>query len=292
MKLRTIVMLMLALVFGGSAAVGVSGLRKQAPAAPLPDTTPVVVAAEDVGRGNLVTAAAVKTYDWPKALVPPGALTRVDDALDRVAFGSLAKGEPVLEGKLAPRGAGRGLAAMVPTGKRAVTIQATSPATGLAGLALPGNRVDVLLTMTGGAANGDPAGGGSTSTLLQNVEILAVDQRVDAPSDNKVDASQLRSVTLLVTPDQAAKLELGQSKGTLHLALRNLEDDQAGDRKPATMSDLGQPVEKPREEPKAVASPPPPPPPEPPAPLRIRTLRGSHQGAVYVQPPGTEPSGR
>ena len=66
-------------------------------------------------------------------------------------------------------------------------------------------------------------GGGSTTTLLQNVEILAVDQKVDGPADNKVDSTNLRSVTLLVTPDQAAKLSLGQSKGTLHLTLRNPE---------------------------------------------------------------------
>src|SRR5262249_52132612 len=157
--------------------------------------------------------------------VPSGAFTSVADAVDRVSATPLMKEEALLETKLAPKGAGRGLAALIPSWKRAVTILTATPTTPVAGLALPGNRVDVLLTVGGGGAN-DPTGGGSTTTLVQNVEILAVDQRVDAPADDKAGAKELRSVTLLVTPNQAAKLDLGQNRGTLHLALRNLNDNQ------------------------------------------------------------------
>jgi Flp pilus assembly protein CpaB len=89
--------------------------------------------------------------------------------------------------------------------------------------------VDVLLTIGGGGGN-DPTGGGSTTTLLQNVEILAyeivaVDQRVEVPADDKVDAKELRSVTLLVTPDQAARLDLEQNRGTLRLAPRRAREN-------------------------------------------------------------------
>jgi Flp pilus assembly protein CpaB len=80
------------------------------------------------------------------------------------------------------------------------------------------------------------------------VEILAVDQRIDAPADNKVDIKELRSVTLLVTPHQANLLDLGQNKGTLHLALRNLQDDQDSNIRPATLADLRFRHEKPWEE--------------------------------------------
>ena len=119
---------------------------------------------------------------------------------------------------------------------RAFTIS-TNVASGVAGFILPGNKVDVLMTLTAGGAK-DVTGGGSTTTLLQNVEILAVDQKVEAPADNKVDSTNLRSVTLLVTPTSAAKLSLGQSKGTLHLTLRNPEDNLAAKVRPTTVNDL------------------------------------------------------
>jgi pilus assembly protein CpaB len=277
-----VLIMVLAVLVGGSAVVGVNSMRQPAPAAPAPETVPIVVAADNVPRGTQLTADLLKTRDWPKDLLPPGAFTSVEEALDRVPVTPLMKEEVLLETKLAPKGAGRGLAALIPSGMRAVTIQATNVATGVAGLALPGNRVDVLLTVNGNGGD-DPTGGGSTTTLLQNVEILAVDQRVDAPSENKVDAKELRSVTLLVTPNQAAKLDLGQNKGTLHLALRNLNDNEAGYAEPTTVADLRLYQEKPRlEAPRSVS--PPAPPPEPERPVQIRTLRGSHEGAILVMP--------
>jgi pilus assembly protein CpaB len=278
-----VVILVLAVLFGGSAMVGVNSMRQQAPAAPVPETVPIVVAAENVPRGTQLTADLLKTRDWPKELLPPGAFTSVEAAFDRVPVTPLMKEEVVLDTKLAPKGAGRGLAALIPSGMRAVTIQATTVATGVAGLALPGNKVDVLLTVSGVGGDKDPTGGGSTTTLLQNVEILAVDQRVDAPSDNKV--AELRSVTLLVTPDQAAKLDLGQNKGTLHLALRNLNDNQAGDARPTTVADLRLYQDTPRAEA-------PPATPEPVRPLQIRTLRGNHEGAILVVPSTSASGGR
>ena len=105
----------------------------------------------------------------------------------------------------------------------------------MAGFILPGNKVDVLLTVddisgiTKVGIQGSSGGGSSnasTTTLLQNVEILAVDQKTTAPAENKIDAKELRSVTLLVTPQQANELGLAQNKGKLHLALRNLDDSQ------------------------------------------------------------------
>src|SRR3954451_18929531 len=120
-------------------------------------------------------------------MVPVGALTKTEEAVERAVSIPLVKDETLQAAKLSPKGAGRGLAALVPTGMRAFTIQTPNVASGVAGFILPGNRVDVLLTMTAG--DGDESGGGSTTTLLQRVEILAVDQRIDAPADNKVDAN-------------------------------------------------------------------------------------------------------
>jgi pilus assembly protein CpaB len=271
----------LAVVFGGSAATWVIGLRKQDQAAPASDAVPVVVVTADVPRGALVTADMLKTRDWPKDLVPPGAVTRPEDAVNRVALNPLVKDEELLDGKLAPLGSGRGLTAMVPDGMRAFTIQTPNVASGVAGFILPGNKVDVLLTVNGGGGN-DPTGGGSTTTLLQNVEILAVDQRMTAPSDNKVDPNQLRSVTLLVTPDQCSKLSLGQNKGTLQLSLRGLQDTRAANTRPTTLADLRLYQEQPKQTPAAA-----------PQPFQIRTLRGGRGGVIFVTPAAAAaPSGQ
>jgi pilus assembly protein CpaB len=163
----------------------------------------------------------------------------------------------------------------IPKGMRAFTIQTATMAAGVAGFILPGNKVDVLMTMSGS--------GDSTITLLQGVEVLAVDQQVDAPAGNKVDVNLLRSVTLLVTPEQATKLDLGQSKGTLHLALRNSQDTAAVPVKRVTLGDIGLAPEPPKEDVKPPEKPAPaPPPPAPPQPARIRTVRGTQGGVVEL----------
>jgi pilus assembly protein CpaB len=279
-SLRSVLIVVLAVVFGGSAATWVIGLPKTGEAAPASPAVSVVVAAADVPRGVLVTADMLTTRDWPKELVPPGAITRPEDAVNRVALNPLVKDEELLDGKLAPLGSGRGLTALVPDGMRAFTIQTPNVASGVAGFILPGNKVDVLLTVVSGGGSDDRTGGGSTTTLLQLVEILAVDQRIVAPSDNKVDPNQLRSVTLLVTPDQCSMLSLGQNKGTLQLSLRGLQDTRAANTRPTTLADLRLYQEQPREVAKETPAAPPP----PPQPFQIRTLRGGHEGAIFVTP--------
>jgi pilus assembly protein CpaB len=224
---------MLSLVSGASAALGVNRYVTGKPGVMIQrvDTVPVVVALEDIPRGASITADLVNTREVPNGVLPPGTLARVEDVLDRAVLVPLLKGEPVLNGKLAPKGAKRGMAALVPSGMRAFTINTPSVASGVGGFVLPGNKVDVLLTMEGKR-------GSFTTTLVQNLEILAVDQRTDAPADNRVDPTHLRSVTLLVTPDQAAKLGLAQNKGALHLSLRSHRDDQLANTSPARLTEL------------------------------------------------------
>jgi pilus assembly protein CpaB len=313
MSARSILVVALARVFGGSAAVGVNSLI-QNPQASRGETVSVLVAVADVPRGGTLSADLVKSREYPKDLAPSGALTKIEDVVDRAVYIPLTKDDPVLNSKLAPRGSGRGMSALVPKGLRAFTIHTPSIASGVAGFVLPGNKVDVLLTV-GELANQGQAGfstprstgGGSTTTLLQNVEILAVDQKTEAPAENRMDARELRSVTLLVTPQHANLLELGQSKGTLHLSLRNIEDKEDARTHPATLTDLQFHQEAPWDEKfksvfealgKALAQRKPEPPkapepakaPEPPPTFLIRTIRGTREGGVIVQAPGMGPN--
>jgi len=279
MSVRSLLMVALALILGGSAAVMVNSFMRshdpKSAVVPVVVSVPVVVAVVDLPRGASITPEAVKIKEFPRELVPAGALSKLEDAVNRGIFVPLTKDEPILESKLAPKGAGRGLSALIPRGMRAYSVKVPDVAQGVAGFILPGNRVDVLLSL-GEISGTNATGGGMTTTLLENVEILAVDQKMDAPSENKVDTKDLRSVTLLVTPQQANRLDLGQNKGMLHLALRNLEDNKDAQTKPATLIDLRPPPPVPPPLPKA---------PEPPPTVSIRTIRGVREGAVLIQIP-------
>ena len=289
MSIRTVLILLLALVFGLAAALGVNLLMRK-PEPEKPEIVPVVVASTNVPRFGTLTADQLKIRELPSDMVPSGAFSRIEDVVDpenpRAVFSGLVRDEIVLEGKLSAKGKGRGMATAVRHGMRAFTISTTTLASGVAGFILPGSKVDVLLTVTRTGGQNDPTGGGQTSTLLQNVEILAVDQLVKPPNENRVDPKELRSVTLLVTPQQAAKLDLGQNKGVLHLTLRNPEDDAPAATRPATLADLGLYEEPPNreakdkegKEPEKVAAPavaalapivPP---------ARIRVMRGALEG--------------
>lgn len=237
MKIRTVLVVVLALICGASAMVGVSQLTSQHEDAPIVETEAVVIMSKNMPRGSVLSPEVVTVAQWPKGSAPQGALQTVEETDGRSVLVPLVAGEPVLQAKLASKDAGRGLAAMIPRGMRAFTINTSHVAAGVGGFILPGNHVDVLLTTTSSGSQ-DPTGGGATTTLLQNVQILAVAQRLDAPDTNKMDPKDLKSITVLVTPDQAAKLDLGMNKGILHLSLRNPEDDREADTRPATMAQL------------------------------------------------------
>jgi pilus assembly protein CpaB len=211
-------------------------------------------------------------------MLPNGAVNTVEAAADRTAAGPIFAGEPILESKLAAKGSRGGMAWLIPQGMRAYTIQASRAASSVAGFILPGNKVDVLLNLR--SNSNDENGGGRTITLLQAVEILAVDQNLDAPAENKVNPKDLGSVTLLVAPDQAGKLDLGQNQGQLSLSLRNPEDAGAGPTASVTVNNIlpERPVPKPQTASCAASMPV-----EPPR-VEVVTLRGMHRGVILLRP--------
>lgn len=287
MSPRTLIVVALALVCGLSAAVGVNKLNSQSSLDPKAGMVTVAAAAVDIPRGVTLTEELLKSVDVPKSDVPAGAVLTIQEALDRSVLIPLLKDDLLRDGKIATKEAGRGMAALVPTGMRAYTILTPTVATSVGGFITPGNRVDVVLSVTERSLE-DLTGGGSATTLLQNIEILAVDQSINIHNEQKDEAKAMRSVTLLVTPDQANKLSLAQNKGTLHLSLRNDEDKFAGVTQPVFLRDLRfqqqAPVEK--VEVKETVAPAATTATLAPKPLRIRTLRGPEVGTVFLQPIG------
>ena len=241
MNARTVGVAALALVFGVASAFGVKAyLDAQANRPPeivveKAKTTSVVVAKITIPRGKTVTDADVEAKEWPTELVPAGAARDIKDVVNRAALTTIYGEELLLNEKLA-KGPRDDLASHLGSGMRAFTIHIPTVGSGVAGFILPGNKVDVLLTVSDLPSLKET--GPMTVTLLQGVEILAVDQQLEAPAANKMDPKELHSVTLAVTATQAAKLALAGSKGSLNLALRNPTDEQGAATDVVTLADL------------------------------------------------------
>lgn len=310
MAIRSVIVILLAIVCGLCAALGLNlTLNRSATGSPKPtETTPVLIVGQAaIPRGKLVTKDLVTIKNWPKDLVPAGALVKSEAALERAALQTMLPGEPIFDTKLAARGAVGGMASIIPSGKRAYTIQTKTAASNVAGFLLPGNLVDVLLTFRGNT--NDETGGGSTTLLLQAVEVLAVGSTIEPVGKTEmVDAQDVESVTLLVTPEQVARLDLGQTLGMLSLSLRNPNDTGETETAMATIADIrfgpskllaaaaSAPAPAPVIEPSPAPVPaePEPKPQPPPAPQRetvaasILTLRGQSWGKVVVAPASHE----
>lgn len=207
-------MLALSLVFGILAVVFAANWSQGAKQG---STTQVVVAAKDIPLGSLITSSSLKAVDWPQANALPGSFQETKALEGRVAKTTIVLGEPVIEAKLAPRGASGGLAASIGSGRRAITVK-VNEVVGVAGFALPGNYVDVLVNFK--EIDDKPV----SKIVLERILVLAIAQEASR-DDNK--PKVVNAVTLEVTPEQAEKLDLARSIGTLSLVLRNQVDTEA-----------------------------------------------------------------
>ncbi len=175
----------------------------------------IVVAARDLELGAVLKEEDIKLLDWPSEM-PAGASTRTQDIVGRGVITKIFAKEPILEVRLAPKGAGGGFAAIIPKGMRAVAVP-VNEVVGVAGFVVPGMHVDVLIS--GNPPNDPPALGTLTKTLLQNIEVLSSGQ--DFKKDPEGKPISVQVVNLLVTPDQAEQLSLASHQTTIQLVLRN-----------------------------------------------------------------------
>ena len=198
----------------------------------------VAVAMADIPLGARVTTEMVNMVEWPSNAMPPGAITDPKQLDTRVTRTAIERGEPIMESKLAPAGTTGGLSAVVAQGKRAMTVR-VNDVVGVAGFALPGNFVDILVN-TQEEARGDLRDGSVrdqaiSKIVLERILVLAV-----AQESNRDDTKPkvVNAVTLELTPDQVEKLDLARSVGTLSLVLRNQIDPKTADTAGATKNSL------------------------------------------------------
>jgi len=183
-----------------------------------PSVTQIVLATRDIEVGTVLKEEDVKLADWPGA-VPLGASMKSQDIVGRGVITPIYSKEPIIDSRLAPKGAGGGLAAMIPPGMRAVPVR-VNEVVGVAGFVVPGMRIDVMIS--GSRPNQQNTLGTETRTLLQNLEVLSAG--TDFKKDPEGKPVQVQVINLLVTPEQAEILSLASAQTQIQLSLRNRLD--------------------------------------------------------------------
>ena len=252
--------------------------------AEITDLRDIVEAARPLSVGTTVKPADIKLGKMPSSAFPKGAFTKPEEVIDRPLVSNILMDEPILEGRLAARGSGLGLAPTIPVGMRGVTVR-VNDVTGIAGFVLPGMRVDVLVT--GHPPNSE---GSVTTTPLQNMLVLSAGTVMQP--DARGQAMPSANVTLLATPEQAETLTLANADTRIQLVLRN-GSDQTIEKTPGreiaelygeravhkkAPENAAPPRPRSRPVPVVTAAPPPPPPP----PDQIIVIRGTQKSVEIV----------
>jgi pilus assembly protein CpaB len=214
---RVLIMLAVAILAGVAAVILASQWLNQRSQHGL---ARIAVTTTEISLGQRITPEMVKLTDWPSSSIPPGAITELSKLEGRVVRTALQPAEPVLEAKLAPQGTQGGLSAVIAEGRRAITVR-VNDVIGVAGFALPGNYVDIIVnTQKDEGQNGNKEQNIS-KIVLEKILVLAVAQEVGR---DETKPKVVNAVTLEVAPDEAEKIDLARSVGTLSLVLRNQVD--------------------------------------------------------------------
>jgi pilus assembly protein CpaB len=233
MRGRTVILFLVALLLAGGTAALVRSWLAQRPtvaavpqAAPKPVQKAILVANTAIARGQILKPGDVVWRPWPDTaiagdLIVSGAQPEKSFA-GWVAREPFAAGEPVVRTKIVAPGERGFLAAVLKPGMRAVSV-AVDQTTDVSGFIFPGDRVDVLITVSVPADNGSNDNSGprkGAATILRDIRVIAIDQRLESKDGQAVVA---RTVTLEVSPKESEILALAADmSGKLSLSLRSL----------------------------------------------------------------------
>lgn len=247
MKAARLVVLAVAIGAGGLAAL-LAGRSEKPPevkqqAAPQISTVDILVAKSDISMGQAISPGEVQWQAWPAGTAVGNFIrktdrpTAIEDLAGHIARAPFVAGEPIREAKLVNAKGSGFMAAILPSGMRAVSTQ-ISPETGAGGFILPNDHVDVILTRRDAERTAGTQQ--SSETILSNIRVLAIDQTVEEKNGQKVVVG--KTATLELSPSQAETLTLGQQLGTLSLALRSItdasRDTKPEDDKPTTRGSI------------------------------------------------------
>jgi pilus assembly protein CpaB len=195
-------------------------------------TVPVVVSLVDLPEGSTIDRNMVTANPWPVPTIPAGAFSTPDSVVGRVTRVAVFKGEPIDPGRLAPVGTGPGLEVKITPGKRAMALRINDVA-GISGFIQPNSRVDVMVTLTN---TKDGKAQQVAKLFMENMRVLSVGHEVQRDAQGKpINAA---TATIEVTPEEAERLAVAASQGSIQLVLRGYGDPDSIDTKGATSRDV------------------------------------------------------
>jgi pilus assembly protein CpaB len=230
MRAKTLILVMIAMVCGLLATIGISQvIERKSKSGPAPEMLKIFVAATDIDIGDALNAQNVRLEEWPREIAPEGAIIKLEDLENRYARQRFFEGEPVMSIKLMDSNSDNTMT--IPEGYRACSIKVSGEVV-VGNLVKPGDRVDVIVFLR---KNGDvPITG--TRTILRDVRIWAVNSKTERSIDDQGQSLSAQTVSLLVTSRQAELLTLASQLGQLRLTLRR-PNDQQGDETDGTTID-------------------------------------------------------
>jgi len=219
-RTRLLLLGMFALLVAGFVSLKIAGIVKRSLATAAASTeAQVVVAARDLSVGQQLTDSDVRLTHIPVASLPQGVFHTLAEVTGRGVVLPMLANEVVLSSKVANPGEGAGLPSMIMPGMRAVSVK-VNDVVSVAGFVSPGTHVDVIVT--GNPTSNSDAVSTTTTTVLQNVPVLAAGKKLQHDAEGK--AQDVPVITLLVTPADAQLLTLDSAEGRIQLALRNPTD--------------------------------------------------------------------
>jgi pilus assembly protein CpaB len=192
----------------------------------------IVVARQNIAPGTPLSDADLALDNHVAQSLPEKTYSNTAELIGRVVTAQLVKGQAICEPMLAPKGTVGGASAIIPEGMRAVTLE-VNEFSGVAGLIVPGSRVDVVHTIRSWSDRGDSM---MARTIVENLKVIAVGKRTGTAG---TEVEQIaRSVTVVATQDQAEVIDLAAHMGNPRLVLRNGSDEQVIGGKGVTVAEL------------------------------------------------------
>ncbi len=227
MRPKSMVLILIALGCGLIASIGISQVmeRKAGDNASV-KMSPIYVAVMDISAGEELTSQKIKFEEWPVDKIPEGAVTSPEQLDGKSPVQPLYDGEPLLLAKLADRDSLTGTAQRIRPGYRVMSVNVDA-ASAVAGLVMPGDHVDVMVFTKGSNSGGDRA-----EAILQDIEVFAVNDQIHRDTDSEGRKIEARTVSLLVTPDQAETLMLFTNTGLMSLSLRHPDEKEVASTEP------------------------------------------------------------
>jgi pilus assembly protein CpaB len=249
---RFSVVLLASLGVASASGVGVYRYIRRAETQSRVALAQVLVAAQDLPEGHVITADDARVVAQPASAVPNDAYRAVDSVVGRVTRIPVFRGEAMLPGRLAPKGAGAGLEVKIAPGKRAMAVKIDEVA-GLAGLIQPNSRVDVLVTLRDdGTTDRDRA-----KLFMSYMRVLSIGSQIDRGPDGR--PLNATTAALEVTPAEAEQLAVAANEGKIQLVLRGYGDPDTVATRGASTRDVMQRLEVPVPAPPPVVEKTPPP---------------------------------